>query len=150
MSIPNTVEQEIIIRAPRTQVYAAIADPAKVVRWFPDSMEGDYTAGHQATFDFGEYGKVSIYVEAAQPESYFAYRWVSGSHFAPSGYVGDVLTHPHTLVEFHLEEIAEGTRVKLVESGFASLPELYRAKNHEDNTGGWSYMLARLKTMAEA
>jgi hypothetical protein len=48
-------------------------------------------------------------------------------------------------VEFTLEEIAEGTRLTLVESGFASLPEVVQAAQaYQDNQGGWQVGLNAL------
>jgi hypothetical protein len=67
----------------------------------------------------------------------------------PDGFIGDVLKEPNTLCEFHLEEVPEGTRVRLIESGFASLPQEFYAKSVEENEGGWTVMIYRLKTFAE-
>ncbi|HEY0867227.1 MAG TPA: SRPBCC family protein [Fimbriimonas sp.] len=142
----DTIEREIIIRAPVERVYNAIAEPEQIVRWFPDAIEGRLKPGERPTLDFGEYGKSSIYVEAAEPHHYFAYRWRPGSDSLDTG--GDVLQQPNTLVEFRLEPVAEGTRLKLTESGFASLPAEVYEKAFKDNNEGWDYMLDRLAKYA--
>ena len=49
-----------------------------------------------------------------------------------------------TLVEFTLEEHPEGTRLRMVESGFASLPPESRRPSHEANSQGWQNELADL------
>ena len=51
---------------------------------------------------------------------------------------------PLTLVEFILDESATGTRLTLVESGFAALPAEMRARAFADNSGGWDSELAEL------
>ncbi len=146
-SLQDTIEREITIRAPKERVYAAITDPEQIVQWFPDGIEGKLEAGERPVLDFGEYGKNKIYVVAADPFDYFAYRWTSGSSFIPEGFMGDTLNHWNTLVEFRLEEVADGTRVKLLESGFASLPTEVYEQLLKDNSGGWSYMLDRLEKL---
>ncbi len=56
-----------------------------------------------------------------------------------------------TLVEFTLAPEADGTRVRVVETGFASLAttDEQRAKNHESNTEGWGKELGELREYAE-
>lgn len=57
---------------------------------------------------------------------------------------------PTTTVRFTLESIPEGTRLNLVESGFASLPEGVRDRHLADNTKGWLEELDELaKHLAE-
>lgn len=70
-------------------------------------------------------------IEAVEPTHRFAFRWQSN--------VGDV---PMTRVEFTLELHAEGTRLRVVESGFATLPPELRA--HARNAEGWQRELADL------
>jgi hypothetical protein len=62
--------------------------------------------------------------------SLFAYRW------RPSK--SDSAT---TLVEFRLEEVPGGTRLHLVESGFAAL----LAESRQDNEFGWDDELGQLR-----
>ena len=147
-TLQDTIEREMVIRAPKERVYNAIADETQIVQWFPDSMEGKLTPGERPVFDFGEYGKAPIYVVAADPHHYFAYKWLPGANYMPEGIEGDVLRVPHTLVEFRLEDVPDGTRLRLKESGFAGLPpEVYEVAI-KDNSGGWDYMLDRLNKFA--
>jgi len=54
-------------------------------------------------------------------------------------------------VEFTLEEIAEGTQLTLVESGFASLPEAIPAvQSYQDNHEGWQVILTGLRTYLQS
>ena len=149
IAMQDVIEKEIIVRAPQERVYAALTDPEKLAGWFPDAVEGKIAPGERPILDFGEYGKSKIYIVATDPYYYFAYRWVSGSVTIPDGFLGDVLTRPHTLVEFHLEAVSEGTRVKLVESGFSTLAAEVMQTTYNDNTEGWEYMLGRLGEFAE-
>ncbi len=139
----DVIEMEIVISAPKAQVYSAIAETEQIVKWFPEGIEGSLTPGQEPILDFGEYGRHRIYVENAKPTDYFAFRWIPGS-VKSAGFLDDVRTQPNTLVEFSLSEIQGGTLVKLKESGFASLPPEYYEKSINDNTGGWEYMMDRL------
>ncbi|RYG67153.1 hypothetical protein EON80_14125, partial [bacterium] len=109
----DTIQREITIKAPKSRVYAAIADPKQIVNWFPDIVEGSLEVGERPIFEFTGHGRNQIYVEAAQPHDYFAYRWVPGANHV----LGDVLTMPNTLVEFRLAETDGVTTVTLQESG---------------------------------
>jgi uncharacterized protein YndB with AHSA1/START domain len=141
--VSDTIEKEIIINAPQGKVYQAISDPAQITAWFPTAIEGSLDEGESPILDFGEHGKNQIYVEAAKPHEYFAYRWIPGSkHF-----IGDVLAETNTLVEFFIQSVETGTKVTLKESGFASLPDDVREQKFSDNNGGWEYMLGRLKDL---
>jgi uncharacterized protein YndB with AHSA1/START domain len=137
----DTIDREITVRAPKERVFNAIVDPAQIVNWFPDGIEGKIEPGERPIFDFGTYGKVQIYVVAVEPHDYFAYRWASAG---ADGDAGDALTDPSTLVEFRLSEGPDGTTVKLTESGFASLPAAVMKKSLSDNSEGWDHMMARL------
>jgi uncharacterized protein YndB with AHSA1/START domain len=150
-TLKDTIERQITVRAPKERVFNAIADPTQIIKWFPDAVEGTLAIGERPIFDFGEYGKSQIYVEAVDPFDYFAYRWIPGSVTGYENFRGDVLTVPNTLVEFRLKETSDGTTVTLTESGFASLPTEVYAAAFKDNNEGWDYMLGRLaKLMAEA
>jgi len=137
----DSIQREIAIKAPKEKVYNAIADPSQIISWFPEAIDGSLDVGERPVFDFGEYGKNQIYVEAAQPHEYFAFRWVPGGNHV----LGDVLTMPHTLVEFRIAESEGVTTVTMVESGFSSLPAEIAEKNLQQNTSGWEYMLGRLE-----
>lgn len=142
-TLQDTIEKELVVRAPIEQVYKAIADPGQIVKWFPDGIEGSLAPGEKPVLDFGEYGKSVIHVVAAEPHHYFAYRWVPGGN-APEIAMADPLSLPNTLVEFRLEGVPDGTKVQMVESGFASLPAEAYEKAVSMNTQGWDYMLGRL------
>ncbi len=141
-ALKDTIERELLLKAPIKRVYAAIAEPEQIVKWFPDGIEGKLQKGERPVLDFGEYGKHAILVTAAEPHHYFAYRWTPGS---VPGSLGRVEDRPNTLVEFRLEKIEGGTRLRLKESGFASLPSEYYEGAVKDNTEGWAFMLDRLE-----
>lgn len=137
----DVIRRELIINASQKKVYAAIADPELVVKWFPETLEGDYQPGSQPVFGFGDHGRNRIYVVDARPHDYFAYRWVPGD----SDFLGDVLSVATTLVEFRIEAQGDDAcKVTLIESGFSKLPTEIMESSFEQNSGGWDFMLGRL------
>lgn len=139
----DTITREITVKAGKEKVYSALTDPTQIIQWFPDVVEGGtLEAGQTPIFIFTEENhKSQIYVEAAKPYEYFAYRWVPGG----AGIVGDVLAVPNTLVEFFIEEVDGGAKVTVKESGFASLPTEVAEESFKQNSGGWGYMMGRLE-----
>lgn len=137
----NVIKREITIQAPKEKVYEAITDIKQIIKWFPSAVEGTLTVGDSPIFDFGEDGKNQVYIVAAKPYEYFAFRWIPGSNH----FLGDVLSKPNTLVEFNIEEKNGVSKLTLTESGFANLPTEIAEQCFSDNSGGWDYMLNRLE-----
>ncbi|MGQ7848189.1 SRPBCC family protein [Granulosicoccus sp. 3-233] len=140
----NSIQREITINASQERVYKAISDPEQVVKWFPETIEGNYSVGQQPIFGFGEHGKNQVCIVDAVPHEYFAFRWVpGGNHF-----LGDVLSVDTTLVEFRISKLDDDScKVSLSETGFANLPAEIAESSHQQNSGGWNFMLGRLETL---
>jgi uncharacterized protein YndB with AHSA1/START domain len=86
-----------------------------------------------------------VRVEKLEPPTYLAYRWASA-------FPGEELRDDNsTLVEFTLSPEGEKTRLRVVESGFATLAasDEVRRKALEDNAGGWPEELDALRARAE-
>jgi uncharacterized protein YndB with AHSA1/START domain len=138
----DVITKEIVVKASQKDVYDAITNPAKIVMWFPNEIDGTLEADTLSTLKFTKQNhKAPIYVEAATPFSYFSYRWVPST----TTLEGDPRNVPHTLVEFFIEELAEGTKVTVKESGFSTLPTEIAEKMFNQNSGGWEFMIGRLE-----
>jgi len=129
----DRIEREILIEAPRERVWAVLTNPEHVAKWFGDAAEIDLQPG----------GKAAV-VERVEPPEFFSYRWARKTGTAPAA--GEA-----TLVEFNLSAHENGTLLRVVETGFASLnvTEEEQAKASEENTEGWKSELAELKQYAE-
>lgn len=162
--ITDRIEKEIRLRAPRHRVWRAIADTREFGSWFGVELEGDWQAGRPIKGRFkGEFTQETIdgwlkelglppapvakvlpevfcVVEAIEPESRFAFRWI------PYGIDAgiDPETEPKTLVEFFLSDDGEGTLLKVVESGFDAVPPARRKRAFLMNTGGWESQLENI------
>jgi uncharacterized protein YndB with AHSA1/START domain len=139
MQIPDQIEREVVIEAPVERVWALITEPEHVGAWFADAgAEIDLRPGGAMTMRWEHYGTVLGRVERVEPQRVFAYRWSTTEDEPAEGH--------STLVEFSLSADGDGTRVRVVETGFASLdaPEADRRKKLEENTEGWRMELGHL------
>ncbi len=148
-TIPDRIERELVVARPRERVWAALTEAAQLSAWFGTAAEVDLRPGGALTFtwdtgaaaDGGPHSNHGM-VEVVDRPRRFVFRW---RPFA--GYETLPLTEgPVTRVEFILEEHPQGTRLRVIESGFASLPPGLRRVQHERNTLGWARELGDLGT----
>ncbi len=149
-SNPDRYEREEIFTAPRGRVWAALTDPEQIAAWFATPTY-PVEAGGSGTlrFRFGDGTEATNRVEvvAVEPTTRFAFRWRSHGD-DPAIPLAEL---PNTLVEITLSDTPGGTRVRVVESGFASLPETVREAALRENSQGWPEVLGNLATyLAEA
>ncbi len=127
----DRIERQIVVSAARERVWAAITDPGEVSLWFGDTAEIELKPGGAAKFGWSEYDSVvHAIVEVVEPPTRFVYRWAAAAGVLVDG--GSA-----TRVEFTLEEAADGTLVRVVETGFAALPDEFYESTLEDNRSGW-------------
>jgi uncharacterized protein YndB with AHSA1/START domain len=138
----DTIEREMTFEAPIERVWQAITDPREVSEWFGVEAKIDLKPGGGIVFGWSE-GRFLGRVEEVAPPRRFAYRWCLAKDI-------EVDLGPTTLVTFTLEPTNGGTRLRLVESGFASLPEDIRDKHLIENTEGWAEELGELAKYLEA
>jgi uncharacterized protein YndB with AHSA1/START domain len=101
---------------------------------------GQTTAGH-VTYPGYEHVQLEVIVEKMEPERLFSFRW---HPYAVDPKV-DYSKEPPTLVEFQLEKIATGTRLRVTESGFDRLPPGRRDEAFRMNEGGWAQQMDNIK-----
>jgi uncharacterized protein YndB with AHSA1/START domain len=140
----DRVEKTIELRAPRSRVWRAISDAREFGTWFglgtPLELSGDFVPGARIsgtwTADGRETTEHFCTIERVEPERELVFRWVP--YELPPG--EDPAGHPTTRIEFRLEDIADGTRLTVVESGFGKLPADKQYKRDE-NGDGWALQL---------
>jgi len=144
----DRIEREIQIAAPVERVWAVLTEAEHVGSWFGTGApaEIDLRPGGLMLLDHGEHGKYTTLIVKVEPPRLFSYRWASGY---PDVTATDTNS---TLVEFLLEPSAEGTRLRVVESGFDSIvipPEREVSAGFESHSTGWSGVVQRLGAYAE-
>src|SRR5918997_1225404 len=145
--VPDRIERETVIHAPVERVWELITEAEHLGRWFGDAgAEIDLRPGGALVLRWSDSGANHGRVVAVEPRTRFAYRWAPFKD--PGG--EEPVEGNSTLVEFTLTPEGDGTRLRVVESGFASLAtsDEQRAKNHDGNTGGWRAELDELRDYA--
>ena len=143
--IPDRIEKRAVLRATRARVWRALTDAGEFGKWFGVSLEGPFTEGAtvrgRITHPGYEHLTMEVVVERMEPERYFSFRWHPGAIDPKIDYSQE----PKTLVEFRLEEAAEGTILTIVESGFDRIPLARRAEAFRLNDGGWTEQLRNIE-----
>jgi uncharacterized protein YndB with AHSA1/START domain len=136
------IERDVLIAAPVERVWELITRAEHLGRWFGDAgAEIDLRPGGAMSLRWHDHATVHGRVEAVAPPHRFVYRWVL---------TGDPEAEPtpanSTLTEFTLTAEHDGTRVTVVESGFAGLDAAAaeRAALLASHTSGWVIELGHL------
>ena len=139
----DRIQKTIVLRAPRSKVWRALTDSAQFGEWFQARLEGPFTAGRKVrgpmTYPGYEHLTFEATVEQMEPERLFSWRWQPGGNSNPDP------AEPTTLVVFELEEVPEGTRLTVTETGFDRIPMARRAKAYRENDQGWTGQLESLR-----
>jgi len=140
----DRIEKEIVLRAPRSRVWRALANAEEFGAWFGIKLEGAFAPGASVkgsiTSPGNEHVTIEFAIERMDPENRLSYRW----HPYPVESGVDYSNEPRTLVEFQLEEVAGGTQLTVVESGFDRIPAARRAEAFRMNDAGWAEELENL------
>jgi uncharacterized protein YndB with AHSA1/START domain len=144
----DRIERDVLISAPIQRVWELITKAEHLGRWFGDAgAEIDLRPGGAMVLRWTEHGTSRGRVVAVEPPSRFSYRWAPFTD--PGG--EEPVEGNSTLVEFTLQPEGDATRLRVVESGFASLAasEEQRARNLNGNTEGWEHETGELREYAE-
>jgi uncharacterized protein YndB with AHSA1/START domain len=140
----DSVEREILIGASPEVVWGVITEPEQISRWFSDEAEVEGRAGADGTLTWRPGGRggdatVPIRVVEAEPFRRFSFRW---NH--PEGAGPD--EGNSALVQFSLIEEADGTRLRVVESGIDAVTrdEEGKARYLEEHERGWERHLGEM------
>lgn len=136
MGFPDRIERTISVAQPPEKVWAAITTAEGLGTWFGQKATVDLRVGGlaQLTWDGGYTNELRI--ERLDPPRVFGWTW------AISGLPED--DPRRTYVEFTLEPDAAGTRLTVVETGFAQLPSDLHSGAYGGNVEGWQKELDEL------
>ena len=133
MGFPDRIQRTVEVAHPPARVWAALTTAEGLGAWF----------GNEATIDLRTNGfAVDMRVERVEEPTVFGFTWQI---------YGLPEDDPRrTYVEFTLEPVGSGTRLTVVESGFAQLPPDAYAAAYDGNTKGWASELAELVSYLDA
>jgi uncharacterized protein YndB with AHSA1/START domain len=140
----DRIEKRIALKAPVSRVWRALTDYREFGEWFRVKLEGPFVAGEVSrgfiTWPGYEHLKWEARVQRMEAERLFSFTW---HPYAIDPGV-DYSQETPTLVEFRLEEMAEGTLLLLTESGFDKVPSERRLEAFRKNDGGWTQQMENI------
>ncbi len=142
-STTDRIVKTTVLRAPRSKVWRALTNSAQFGEWFGVKVDEPFTPGRRVRgpVTIPEYAHLAFEftIEQMEPERLFSWRW------QPGGDPDIDPAEPTTLVVFELEEVAEGTRLTVTETGFDQIPVARRGKAYRENDKGWTGQLENLR-----
>jgi uncharacterized protein YndB with AHSA1/START domain len=142
MPFPDRIERTVEIAHPPATVWAALTTAEGLANWFGNEATIDLRPGGAARMIFTGGYTAEMRVERVEEPTVFAYTW----HI-----FGLPEDDPRrTYVEFTLEPAGPGTRLTVVESGFAQLSEDAHRTAYDGNAGGWGKELGELVAYLDA
>ena len=137
MGFPDRIERTVELAHPPAKVWAALTTAEGLAAWFGNKGASiDLRPGGRAELQFENGFHQNIRVERIEEPSVFGFTWQI------YGLPED--DQRRTYVEFTLEPTGSGTRLTVVETGFAQLPDDAHTTAFNGNTDGWATKLGEL------
>jgi uncharacterized protein YndB with AHSA1/START domain len=133
-----SVRREVVLPVPPEELWPALTEADRLAEWFAPEVHIDARPGGAAVFRWEDGARRAVIEEVEAPRR-LSFRW---SEADGDGEVG------HSRVELTLDEVAGGTRLRVVETGAGeTLPAVVAALS---SAGAWPRMLARLARLRSA
>ena len=142
MAFPDRIERSLEIAHSPAKVWAALTTADGLASWFGNEASIDLRPGGSAQMKFSGGHIASMRVERVEEPSVFGFTW----HIY--GLPDD--DPRRTYVEFTLVPSGAGTRLTVVESGFAQLANDAHRTAYDGNTQGWASELGELVDYLDA
>jgi len=117
----GSVEREVTVPAPPGKVWPALTHSDEVSAWFGAAAEIDVRPGGRGVFRWLDGTERHVVVEEVEPPRRLSFRWLPFQRTA----AGEIVTLPSTRVAITLDEVSEGTRVRVVEQEAFSLSAMH-------------------------
>jgi uncharacterized protein YndB with AHSA1/START domain len=136
MAFPDRIERTIDLGQPPATVWAAVTTADGLSAWFGHHADIDLRPGGSAHLSWDDGAHHALRVERVEEPSVFAFTWQI--HGMPED------DPRRTYVELTLEPVGTGTRLTVVETGFAQFPDDRHATEYPDHVTGWERELGEL------
>ena len=142
MGFPDRIARTVQLAHPPAAVWAALTTAEGLGTWFGDEAAIDLRPGGSARMAWASGDTAEMRVERVEEPVVFAYTW--RIHGLPAD------DPRRTYVEFTLEPVEGGTRLTVVETGFAQLPDDAHRAAFDGNVRGWASELGELSDYLDA
>jgi uncharacterized protein YndB with AHSA1/START domain len=142
MGFPDRIERTVELAHPPAAVWAALTTAEGLGAWFGDEAVIDLRPGGAAQMRCAGGYMVGMRVERVEEPRVFGFTWQLQE--LPED------DPRRTYVELTLEPAGAGTRLTVVETGFAQLPEDACRNAYDGHTEGWSRELGELADYLDA
>jgi len=128
----TSVRREVVLPVTPEELWPALTEAERLAEWFAPEVDIDARPGGGAVFRWADGARRAVIEEVEAPRR-LSFRWAE---------VGEDGEAERSRVEFTLEEVDEGTRLRVVETAAGeSLPATAAMLGAGD---AWQRMLARL------
>jgi uncharacterized protein YndB with AHSA1/START domain len=143
VAVTDRIERDVVVAVPPERLWEVLTRPEHIREWFMDS-EVDLRPGGAIVLTSEEFGKIHAVVEKVDPPRTFSYRWARHPDVP-------VAEGTATLVEFTLTPEGDSTRLRVVETGFASTDavKVDQERHAQANRQGWLEVLDAIRRHAE-
>ncbi|HEY0716650.1 MAG TPA: SRPBCC domain-containing protein [Streptosporangiaceae bacterium] len=143
MAFPDRIERTVQLAHPPERVWRALTTAEGLGSWFgDDSATIDLRPGSAAQMRWTSGYRNDMRVERVEEPTVFAFTWqIKG---LPGG------DPRRTYVEFTLQPADGGTRLTVVETGFAQLPDDVFKDEYQGHVEGWQRELGELASYLPA
>lgn len=136
MGFPDRIERTLELAHPPARVWAAITTAEGLSSWFGHDATVDLQPGGAVRMTWTDGPSAELRVERVEEPRVFGFTW------PPYGLADD--DPRRTYVEFTLEPVGAGTRLTVVETGFAQLADDAHKTAYDAHTEGWHSELDEL------
>ena len=116
----ESIERTIVVPAEPADVWPAVTDPEEISAWFGAEAELDARPGGRGMFRWPDGRSRHVAVEEVEPVRRLAFRWLPFER-TPGG---EIVLAPSTRVEITLDEVLDGTRVRVVERALPAVRDV--------------------------
>ena len=142
MGFPDQIVRTMELAHSPAKVWAAVTTAEGLAAWFGHTATIDLRPGGAAQMTWTSGDKADMIVERVEEPTVFGFTWHINGLPAEDP--------RRTYVEFTLEPVGAGTRLTVVEAGFAQLPGDDYRKAFEGNVAGWASELGELVEYLDA